>query len=85
MLVALAGEKPRGTTPEGLSPIETGKKRHQHGVAAHEQTEGSNGHGEADSRNSRMVQIGEAVLLALVTVTAAWAGTQRHAGVQHRG
>jgi hypothetical protein len=63
--------------PEGLNPIETGKKLHEHGEAAHEQAEAAEGHGEAGdrhSRHSRIVQIGEAALLALVTLTAAWAG-----------
>ena len=62
--------------PEGLNPIETGKKLHEHGEAAHEQAAEGDGHGKGKSadRNSRLVQIGEAVLLALVTITAAWAG-----------
>jgi hypothetical protein len=58
---------------EGLNPIEAGKKLHEHGEAQHEQTE-KDGHGGAGDRHSRIVQICEAVLLALVTVTAAWAG-----------
>jgi hypothetical protein len=57
---------------EGLNPIETGKKLHEHGEAQ-EGTEGGESQGES-SRHSRIVQIGEALLLALVTVTAAWAG-----------
>jgi hypothetical protein len=60
--------------PEGLNPIEAGKKLHEHGEAAHEQTEQANGHGEPASRHSRIVQICEAALLAVVTLTAAWAG-----------
>ena len=66
--------------PEGLNPIETGKKLHEHGEAAHEQAEQAEvaeGHGEAGerhSRHARIVQIGEAALLAIVTLTAAWAG-----------
>ena len=63
--------------PEGLNPIETGKKLHEHGEAAHEQAEAAEGHGEAGdrpSRHARIVQIGEAALLAIVTLTAAWAG-----------
>jgi hypothetical protein len=63
--------------PEGLNPIETGKKLHEHGEAAHEADE-QDGHAGGASkpgrRHSRIVQIGEAVLLALVTITAAWAG-----------
>jgi hypothetical protein len=58
---------------EGLSPIEAGKKLHEHGEAQHEQA-GEDGHGGAHDRHSRIVQICEAALLALVTVTAAWAG-----------
>ena len=63
--------------PEGLNPIETGKKLHEHGEAAHEQAEAAESHGEADARHTRharIVQIGEAALLAIVTLTAAWAG-----------
>jgi hypothetical protein len=58
---------------EGLNPIETGKKLHEHGETQ-EGAEGGDGQGESGSRHSRIVQIGEALLLALVTVTAAWAG-----------
>jgi hypothetical protein len=58
--------------PEGLDPIETGKKLHEHGEA--QEAEKKDGNGEAEGRHSRIVQIGEAVLLALVTITAAWAG-----------
>ena len=63
--------------PEGLNPIETGKKLHEHGEAAHEQAEATESHSEADARHARharIVQIGEAALLAIVTLTAAWAG-----------
>ncbi len=61
--------------PEGLNPIETGKKLHEHGEAAeHQRAEESDGHGKSEGRHSRIVQIGEAALLALVTLTAAWAG-----------
>jgi hypothetical protein len=68
--------------PEGLNPIEAGKKLHEHGEAAreraeeeaHEQAGEENGRGKSSGRHSRIVQIGEAVLLALVTITAAWAG-----------
>jgi hypothetical protein len=58
---------------EGLSPIETGKKLHEHGEAA-ERAEKEGGHAAAGERHSRIVQICEAILLALVTLTAAWAG-----------
>jgi hypothetical protein len=60
--------------PEGLNPIETGKKLHEHGEAAEQRARESNGHEESGGRHSRIVQIGEAALLALVTLTAAWAG-----------
>ena len=59
---------------EGLNPIEVGKKLHEHGEAQHEQAEEADGKGTPGDRHSRIVQIGEAVLLALVTITAAWAG-----------
>jgi hypothetical protein len=59
---------------EGLNPIEAGKKLHEHGETAHKRTEEENGHGGSGDRHSRIVQICEAVLLALVTITAAWAG-----------
>lgn len=61
---------------EGLDPIEAGKKLHEHGEATErESRSGDTGGGEEDnSRHSRIVQICEAVLLALVTITAAWAG-----------
>jgi hypothetical protein len=59
---------------EGLNPIETGKKLHEHGEAAQERADEEGGHGGFGGRHSRIVQIGEAVLLALVTITAAWAG-----------
>ena len=60
--------------PEGLNPIETGKKLHEHGEAAQRRAEEEGGHGGSGDRHSRIVQIGEAVVLALVTLTAAWAG-----------
>jgi hypothetical protein len=59
--------------PEGLNPIEAGRKLHEHGEAAPERAGKGSDHG-ADDRHSRIVQIGEAVLLALVTIAAAWAG-----------
>jgi hypothetical protein len=58
---------------EGLNPIETGRKLHEHGEA-HQRSEKVDGHDQSDDRHSRIVQICEAVLLALVTVTAAWTG-----------
>src|ERR1700722_6826881 len=59
--------------PEGLDPIEAGKKLHEHGEAE-ERAEEKDSHGGSGDRHSRIVQICEAVLLALVTITAAWAG-----------
>ena len=56
--------------PEGLDPIEADKKLHEHGEAE-EQAEEKEGHGGSGNRHSR---IGMGVLLALVTITAAWAG-----------
>jgi hypothetical protein len=51
--------------PEGLSPIEVGKQLHEHTSEPHQ---------PEDTRHSRMVQIGEALLLSLVTIAAAWTG-----------
>jgi hypothetical protein len=59
---------------EGLNPIEAGKKLHEHGEAAQQRAEKEGGHGSSEDRHSRIIQIGEAVLLALVTLAAAWAG-----------
>jgi hypothetical protein len=55
--------------PEGLDPVEAGRKLHEH-------THGEEGRAadKADDRHSRIVQTGEALLLALVTIAAAWAG-----------
>jgi hypothetical protein len=58
---------------EGLDPIEAGKKLHEHGEKLDEDA-GHNGKDRDGDRHSRIVQICEALLLALVTVTAAWAG-----------
>jgi len=55
--------------PEGLSPIEAGKKLHEHNTQPHEHAVSASG-----NRHSRMVQIGEALLLSLVTIAAAWSG-----------
>jgi hypothetical protein len=70
---------------EGLNPIEAGKKLHEHGEKRHGHGGGGDGHGggngeEGDGhggvgdRHPRIVQVCEAVLLAIVTLTAAWAG-----------
>jgi hypothetical protein len=60
--------------PEGLDPIETGKKLHEHGEESERQAEGNGDHDETHDRHSRIIQISEAVLLSIVTITAAWAG-----------
>jgi hypothetical protein len=52
--------------PEGLSPIEVGRELHEHTKEPH--------HPEGGNRHSRTVQIGEALLLSLVTIAAAWSG-----------
>jgi hypothetical protein len=57
---------------EGIDPIEAGKKLHEHGEKQEQAEEG--GHEGNSGRHSRIVQICEAVLLALVTIAAAWAG-----------
>jgi hypothetical protein len=54
--------------PEGLSPIEAGKKLHEHSKEPHQPDSAG------ASRHSRVVQIGEALLLSLVTIAAAWSG-----------
>jgi hypothetical protein len=51
--------------PEGLSPIEAGKKLHEHTSEPRQ---------PSAARHSRTVQIGEALLLSLVTIAAAWSG-----------
>jgi hypothetical protein len=55
--------------PEGLSPIEVGKELHQHNTGPHRHDPPPVG-----DRHSRIVQIGEALLLSLVTIAAAWSG-----------
>jgi hypothetical protein len=55
--------------PEGLSPIEVGKELHEHTKPPHEHASSADG-----NRHSRTVQIGEALLLSLVTIAAAWSG-----------
>jgi hypothetical protein len=55
--------------PEGLSPIEVGKQLHEHANEPHEPAASAGG-----DRHARMVQIGEALLLSLVTIAAAWSG-----------
>ena len=55
--------------PEGLSPFEVGKELHEHANEPHGHAVSGGG-----DRHSRMVQIGEALLLSLVTIAAAWSG-----------
>ncbi len=56
---------------EGLDPVEAGKRLHDHG----EQQVGPDDEGaDPAERHFRAVQICEALLLAIVTVAAAWAG-----------
>jgi hypothetical protein len=59
---------------EGLNPIEAGKQLHEHGGERAENGEDGDGGGEGSDRHSRIVQVCEVVLLAIVTLTAAWAG-----------
>ena len=65
---------------EGLDPIEVGRKLHEHSGEQHQSGPpgddggGEHGRNHDDDRHSRILQICEALLLALVTVTAAWAG-----------
>jgi len=59
---------------EGPNPIETGKDLHEHGEASQEGAEEEGGTGGSEELHGRIVQISEAVLLALVTLAAAWAG-----------
>jgi hypothetical protein len=53
--------------PEGLSANEVGKEIGEH--AAH-----AGQHGEAHDRRDELISIGEAVLLSIVTIVAAWSG-----------
>jgi hypothetical protein len=57
--------------PEGLNPIEAGKTLYEHGKPPEPPADGDD---KSDDRHSWIVQVCEAVLLALVTITAAWAG-----------
>src|SRR4029453_18574482 len=58
-----------GSMPEGLSPIEAGKQRAEHNKEPHEPPPPT-----GSDRHGRIVQIGEALLLSLVTIAAAWSG-----------
>jgi hypothetical protein len=59
--------------PEGLDPVEAGRKLHEH---THEEAEraADRAADKKAERHSRILQSGEALLLALVTIAAAWAG-----------
>ena len=70
----LSGGWGGGLMAEGLDPIEAGKKLHELAESQHGEGSASGGHDAARERHSRLVQICEAVLLSLVTITAAWAG-----------
>jgi hypothetical protein len=59
---------------EGLDPVEVGKKLHEHGNGPRGPANGGKSDNGDDDHHSRILQICEAVLLALVTITAAWAG-----------
>jgi hypothetical protein len=50
--------------PEGLSPTEVGKEIGEHAER----------HGELRHRHDRAISIAEAILLSIVTLTAAWSG-----------
>ena len=50
--------------PEGLSPTEVGKELGEHAER----------HQEHRHRHDRLISIAEAVLLSIVTITAAWSG-----------
>jgi hypothetical protein len=74
---------------EGLNPIEIGRELHKRTDEKNDERgespeteEAARGRG-TDARPSRRLQICEAALLALVTVTAAWADMRRRAGTQH--
>ncbi len=59
---------------EALNPIEAGKQLHEHAEKGHDEAGDGERRAEGADRHSRIVQVCEAVLLALVTITAAWAG-----------
>ena len=63
--------------PEGLDPVEAGRKLHEHTHEQHDDASQRAVDKDADKRrerHSRILQTGEALLLALVTIAAAWAG-----------
>ena len=59
--------------PEGLDPVEAGRKLHEH-AQEQEERAAQRDADKAAERHSRILQSGEALLLALVTIAAAWAG-----------
>lgn len=59
--------------PEGLDPVEAGRKLHEH-THAEDERAAERERDKAAERHSRILQTGEALLLALVTIAAAWAG-----------
>jgi hypothetical protein len=59
--------------PEGLDPVEAGRKLHEH-THGEDERAGDPAADKASERHARIVQTGEALLLALVTIAAAWAG-----------
>lgn len=59
--------------PEGLDPAEAGRKLHEHAHGEDERA-ADRDRDKAAERHSRILQTGEALLLALVTIAAAWAG-----------
>jgi hypothetical protein len=63
--------------PEGLDPVEAGRKLHEHTHAEEQEASQRASDDDKDKRHerhSRVLQTGEALLLALVTIAAAWAG-----------
>ena len=59
--------------PEGLDPVEASRKLHEH-AQEQEERAAQRDADKAAERHSRILQSGEALLLALVTIAAAWAG-----------
>lgn len=62
---------------DGEDPVAAGRTRREHAGERHEPARPADDGREratAGDRHSRIVQVGEAVLLALVTIAAAWAG-----------
>ena len=59
---------------EGLDPVEAGKRLQEHADGERERGKHEKGANKGNHRHSRILQICEATLLALVTVAAAWAG-----------